>query len=237
MSAPLQNPALDAQAAQAGLIVAMAPDLEAAFARLDVSQLKESLPGYKLLIAAVARRYGLASATLAVRFYQGQRSAAGVTARYAVAPASPPPIGQVGQSVDWATQPLWSAEPDVESAKANVAGAVSNMVLDTGRQTVTDNAKADPAANGWARVPEPGTCAFCALLCIRGDVYRQKHNAEFKSHDNCRCHAEPVFTAYEPSAQIREWESQYYAATRGVHGMKNLQLAWRQAYEGRTPSK
>jgi hypothetical protein len=61
----------------------------------------------------------------------------------------------------------------------------------------------DRKAKGWARIPEPGACSSALMLATRGAVYRSEKGGDFKSHDNCRCHVEPVFTAYEPSAQVR----------------------------------
>lgn len=209
----------------------MQPDLEAAFARLDISALKQSLPQYQLLVAAITRRYGLMSARLATLQYESARQAAGVTSKFTVAPQLPPLVAQVGQAVDWATQPLWAAQPDIETTKTNVTGAVNNLVLDAGRQTIIKNVHADPKAKGWARIPEPTACYFCALLATRGDVYKSEKAADFKSHDHCKCHAEPIFNAYEPSAQIRQWQQQYADATRDARGMKAKQLAWRHAFE------
>lgn len=226
----MSSPVTSAQAAQAGLVLAMAPDLQAAFGKLDVSQLKESLPAYKLLVAALARKYGAASATMAARFYGAQRSIAGVGSRFSPTPAPAAPVAQVGQAIDWATQPLWAAEPDLATAQTNIQGAVEKLVLDAGRDTIISNAHRDPHAKGWARIPEPGACYFCALLATRGDVYKAQKQAGFKSHDHCRCHAEPIFTAYEPSAQVRQWRADYAKATRSVSGSKAKQLAWRHAF-------
>ena len=49
---------------------------------------------------------------------------------------------------------------------------------------------------------------------------------------NCRCHAEPVFTAYEPSARMREAQATWAQATKGRYGA-DARAAFRQALEGR----
>lgn len=222
--------ATSSQAAQAGLVTALSYDLERAFNTLDVSSLRDSLPAFTLTVAGLVRRYGSASATLAVQQYLADRKAAGVTATFRPRPAALPPLPQVGATVSWATQPLWSAIPDVTAAQQRLTGAADMLVMDVGRQTIVDNTRRDRHAKGWARIPEPGACYFCAMLATRGAVYKQQ-TANFRSHDHCRCHAEPVFTAYEPSAQVREWQALYQRATAGVHGMKNAQKAWRKAFE------
>lgn len=163
-----------------------------------------------------------------------QRAAAGITAPFRPVIPDPPPVEQVAASVRWAVQPFYEGTPDLRVFTTKVSGAAEKLVLDVGRDTILHNVQRDKQAKGWARVPEPGACYFCALLATRGAVYRSEGSADFQSHDHCRCHAEPVFTAYEPSAQVRDWQVQYAQATAGVHGMKNLQRAWRAAYEGRT---
>ncbi len=49
---------------------------------------------------------------------------------------------------------------------------------------------------------------------------------------NCRCHVEPVFTAYEPSARMREAQKVWAEATRGRSGA-DARLAFRQALDGK----
>lgn len=239
---------VDPQAAQAGLAVVIERELARVWPTLEVDDLRVSLPRFKALVAALVRKYGQASTTLAVQAYQRQREAAGITAPFRPQPAPLPTVEQVAQTVDWATQPLWSAEPDVTLAQTQLQGATEALVLDVGRTTVIDNARRDRHAKGWARIPEPGACYFCALLAIRGAVYKDGSfddaNARFlpnkdtpstvKTHDHCRCHAEPVFNAYEPSAQIREWQALY---DDEVQGRGDLLKTWRQVFEERNVTR
>lgn len=217
----------------------MRPPLLAAWAYLNAAQMKQTMPDFTARIAALIHRFAPASATLAAQFYRQQRRAAGITAPFTPRPASPPPLEQIGKTVSWAIGDLWTvgtdAQPEPEqqmvaTAQKRLAGAVDKLVLDTGRNTIIANVAADRHAKAWARVPEPGCCYFCALLATRGAVYNER-SVDFKTHDHCRCQPEPVFTAYEPSAQIRQWQAMYADATRGVYGMKNLQKAWRGAFE------
>jgi len=130
-----------------------------------------------------------------------------------------------------------SAGSAIADAKARLAASSERLVLDTGRNTVIDSAQRDPKAKGWARIPEPGACSFCLMLATRGAVYRSESTADFKSHDNCRCHVEPVFTAYEPSAAVRQAQALWASSTRGKSG-NAARIAFRQAVEGRTaPTK
>jgi hypothetical protein len=206
------------------------------------------MPAFKAAVVQEVQRHAQVSATLAVQQYRRERVAAGAGRGFTPVPADPPVIAQVSQAVDWAVQPLWSADvltqplteagsSAIADAKARLAAAAERQVLDTGRQTIVDNAKADRKAKGWARVPEPGACSFCLMLATRGAVYRSEQSGGFKTHDHCRCHVEPVFTAYEPSARVREAQALWATSTRGKSGTA-ARIAFRQAVEGRTaPSK
>jgi hypothetical protein len=211
--------------------MAMTPSIDAAWAQIDFSDLDTSIPLFTRLMYALTHRFGQASATLAARAYVADRIAAGVRSPFTPRIA-PLPVGeQVGKTVNWAVQPLTLPKPDPELAKSQVEGSVTRLVQNVGRQTIVDSVAADKKAKGWARVPEPGCCSFCALLATRGAVYKVQKQADFASHNNCRCHAEPVFNAYEPSAQVREWQALYRSSTAGVHGMSNLQNAFRRAFD------
>lgn len=247
MSSPQQPPPPDPQAAQAGLAILVGLAIAHLWPSLDLLNLRKSLPAFKAAVVREVQQHAQASATMAARQYRQQRVAAGVGAGFTPRPADPPPVEQIAQAVDWAVQPLWSAEvladptmagsTAVADAKARLAASAERLVLDTGRNTVIDNAQTDRKAKGWARVPEPDACSFCLMLATRGAVYRSEATADFTSHDNCRCHVEPVFTAYEPSARVREAQALWATSTRGKSG-NAARIAFRQAVEGRTaPSK
>ncbi len=218
------------QAAQTGLVMAMGADLETAWTQLDLTDLSTALPKLTRQVAALTTKYGLASGTLAVYQYRQARAAAGLTNPFTVTPAKTAPLQQVGQSLDWATQPLWSDQPNLVTAKTNVNGVAEKLVLGVGRQTIVDNVHRDSKAHGWARITEPAPCAFCALLAIRGAVYRSDKAASFQAHDHCRCHAEPLFGPYEPLPQIQQWQQLYKDSTTGGNAAKTRRQ-WRRAFD------
>jgi hypothetical protein len=122
-------------------------------------------------------------------------------------------------------------------------GAVQNLVLDQGRDTIIGAVRQDKYAKGWARVTSPGACSFCVMLALRagtGFLYTSKQSANFRAHTPnadgsgglCQCHAEPVFTAYEPSARMREAQAMWESSTKGRSG-NDARNAFRQASEGR----
>ena len=71
-----------------------------------------------------------------------------------------------------------------------------------------------------------------ALRAGAGFLYTSKRSADFSAHDNCRCHAEPVFNAYEPSYRMRQMQMLWAEATAGRSG-HDARVAFRQAVEGR----
>lgn len=221
------------QTAQAVISALVLRDLAQAWPNLDPANLKATLPRYTQLVYALIHKYAPLSGALAGRFYQQARRDAGLLSG-SVRVADLPPPEQVATAVQWATTGLWADPTAIEPAQTKIDGAVAKLVQDVGRTTITGTVQADDAAKGWARITEPAPCAFCALLATRGAVYKTRQTAAFKAHDHCRCHPEPIFTAYEPSAQVRDWQAQYAEATRGVRGSRNQRNAWRQAFEGRT---
>ena len=88
----------------------------------------------------------------------------------------------------------------------DVWAMIDRHVLNGHRQTMMLSAMA--AGNGYARKPEPGSCAFCLMLASRGAVYASKQHAQSvgapgvvlrgnkrqgdRYHDNCRCVAVEV---------------------------------------------
>lgn len=148
------------------------------------------------LAALVAARAPL-SAGLAANYYTSARLAAA---------ASPfTPFQAAAPDVDYVASSLAVTGPSIagrlyalgrpaqaitEAALTATAGNVSRLVLNTGRQTIVDNARTDPAARGWQRIASANACEFCTQLS--GRVYRSD-NADFPAHNHCGCTADPVF--------------------------------------------
>lgn len=116
-------------------------------------------------------------------------------------------------------------------AFVRLAGSVSRMVLNAGRETVTQMVGADPALIGWIRVTTEKPCAFCAMLATRGAVYRQA-GAGFRAHDHCACTAEPVARNDHAAwpERNRQLLQTWNDATRGLTGSE-ARRAFRRAIE------
>jgi len=234
----------------------MGRDLAQAWQLVDSHDLRGTLPRFKLAVLAIVRRYGQGSASLAAQAYRTERSAVGIIAPLTIRTAPLPPPEQVQVAIDWATKSLWGPQhPDTfTTVQTKVLGASEKMALDVGRHTVIDTVGLDQQARGWARIPKPGACSFCALMATRGAVYKEHTGAanvrgprnpdagvaflgegQAKFHDHCRCVLVPVFGPYEASAQIREWDALYSRVSKGKQGRDALN-AFRVAYEAQQGS-
>jgi len=80
------------------------------------------------------------------------------------------------------------------NALTQSTGSMARLVLDAGRDTITQTIRADRAAFGWQRILGGGGCDFCQMLAGRGAVYKED-TADFPSHDHCGCTSEPVYDA------------------------------------------
>lgn len=208
----------------------------------DLHDLRGSSVRLVPAIRALVDRYGRAGASVALAQYRNDRRAAGVGGRAPVRMPSPTAVEDITSAVGHVLAPLYGAPDDtaVENAKKALESSVEQMVLDQSRTAVIEAVGSDPQAKGWARVTEPGACYFCALLATRGAVYKSEATASFQAHrryangtgGDCRCHAEPFFNVYEPTAQARQWMADHARLKEENGGHLSL-LQWRRAYEGR----
>lgn len=220
------------QAAQAAIAASAARQVASLWQYIDLARLKTSLPEYATAVSAVTQQHGRAASSLAASFYEARRQESDVRGSFRVAPAEPAGTDQITSAIDWATKGLWSKSPDVEGSQKLVTGVVEKYSLDPGRFTIIDAVHNDRQSTGWARSVEPGACSFCLLLATRGAIYRSERTADFRSHDHCRCHVEPLFGPYEPSAEIRRAQALYRSVKGTVRGPAAVRRAFRQAVEG-----
>lgn len=225
--APAVDAAAGAQLSQAGLAAVVAATVPGLMDHVRVHDLAATQRDLTVLLTNLAHRYGLASAALAVQQYLAARRTAGL-GRITIRPAAPAPLEQVATAVRWATQGLYGPEPNLPVFQTKLTGVAEKLVLDTGRRTIVDTVHSDRQARGWARIPEANPCSFCALLATRGAVYKA-NTVGFRSHDHCRCHAEPIFGRYEPSERVQAWRDIYASIPHGKPAQ--VRAAFRNAYE------
>lgn len=230
---------------QLGVALAAVPALQGAFAQIPATGTWDKR-AWSLAVAALIRRHAQAASALALRDYQRQRAAAGVTQPFRPRPYLPT-MQQLGSTTDWTLGTLYGPGGNPQQAQENLVTGSERLILDAYRETVAKNAEQDRAARGWAREAEPGCCWFCAMLTTRGAIYltedsagrqaneRFKGDGLFKFHNNCRCTAVPVFNVYEPTARTREWQQLWRQTMRPaggprVTGMAHMQAAWQAAF-------
>lgn len=129
--------------------------------------------------AALATKYGEASAALAAEFYDLMAELSGVTMPPAL-PADPATIDEVAKAV---VGTLKTGNEEI------ISSAVARLVKMAGVDTTMQNALRDGAE--WAWVPHGDTCAFCITLASRG--WQRASKKALKGghaehiHANCDC--------------------------------------------------
>lgn len=149
------------------------------------------------------------SAALAVDFYEEERVRAGVRDRAFVTEfvVSDRTV-KIRRGIAWASDPLFS--DDEETAAKRLAEVVQLETARPYRDTILTNRRKDPQSVGWRRITS-GACKFCRMLADRGAVYRES-TAQFASHPNCHCTAQPVFRDNDPGTEVGAF--QYMASRR-----------------------
>lgn len=132
--------------------------------------------------------------------------------------------------IRWKAGVLWDS-PDSKANPGELYEWLDNMldsrIRDTARDTIRGNARHDPRRPRYARVSNPGCCAFCALMSSRGYVYGSEDSASFANsrsfHRNpktgketCRCEIVPEFRkgdnrieGYDPARLERLYRDAY----------------------------
>ena len=167
---------------------------------LSWDDLDGTYPALAGAAAEMVAKYRRTSAGLSAAFLRAHRVASGLDGAVDVVT---PPVLNVEQ-FDAVLHSLTVASVKVAASKAipaNVAmgnalvrssGVMSRLVLDAGRQTVTQTIQSDDRATGWRRVLGGGGCDFCRMVADR--VYL-RGNADFDAHGKCGCPSEPVYRA------------------------------------------
>jgi hypothetical protein len=119
-----------------------------------------------------------------------------------------------------------------EMARRGLMGASVRVVLNGGRNTVTNAAAGDNVATGWERIVESSPCADCARRAASGGV-RKEQSSSFRAHDHCTCLARVVFKGQSSAnaGLAEEWGR----TTMGKNG-KDAIAAWNQYWSEKNGS-
>lgn len=114
---------------------------------------------------------------VAAQWYKTLRTNAGISSSFRVVPAQAS-VDQLEAGLRYSLSPLFQPEKFIGSdVLSMLAGFSQKMIANSGRDTISETAFADPVRTGWARVPRAGCCAFCGLLASRGAVYLSSASA------------------------------------------------------------
>jgi hypothetical protein len=185
------------------LVTLATADLTEFWRALDRSDAVATRDAVLRFLPGLVQQYGEIGAALAADFYDDFRTEAPQArgSYRAFMPDVEIPVEQTAAGARWALGSLFGPS-DVAAGDAaaltNLSGVTKRLILTPARDTVIENAVADPAAGGWRRVARGAeTCKFCRMLVDRGNVYTEE-TAAFSAHDDCDCAAEPAFGDVTP---------------------------------------
>jgi hypothetical protein len=196
---------------------------------LDTSDPRAATRALLALMPEIGERWAGPQAVAAADFYEDLRDYYGASGRYTPRVDVEVPVEAIRRNVRWATESIFSVDPDVQELMRRLSGSLERHVRDAGRDVVAENAMVDRATTGWRRVARPDACAWCVMLSTRWGDYSSKEAATAvgsgqagrvrgsqpeasRYHDYCRCRAEAVFPGWQPDAQEQAWAQAYERA-------------------------
>lgn len=229
--------------AQAELVAQSLQDVLAAWPLLDPASLSGTFPEYARVLTAMLAARRESSTSLAAAYLQAYREAEGVAGSLDVVAAEAIAEAQALTSL-LVTGPIAAkvairggktAEAAMTSALTQTLGASARIVQGGGRETVYRTVLDDGEARGVQRITDGAPCAFCAMLAGRGAVYKSEMTADFRAHDKCGCHAEPIYRSKGTFAapHLAEFSQLWADSTKGLHGDDAI-AAFRRAYNARS---
>lgn len=194
-------------------------DLEKLWATLPFGQPEACREILLQAVPGLVEKYGQMAAVAALEWYEQLRAVAPGLPAYRA--TLPPASGLQGEVVRASLGGLWETDEtrrQVERDKVFNAlnEIVEKNVKQAARDTVTYNARRDPAKSRYARVPSgEKTCAFCMILASRGFVYKNAETAGMTEvfHTKCDCQIVPEFgkgnariSGYDPDAMQEKYQ-------------------------------
>lgn len=178
-------------------------EIRAQVAHIDFSDQDKAMDEVRVVMQAVADKYGVGARELAAQWYdycrrigigRGYTAGIGESTRYSMQ-----------SDINAAIDKLNAGEITLDEFTANLGGVIVAQINRDARNTIMGNLSADfqraQEANdvdtmgkiGFCRVPVAGGCAFCVLLASRSYYPWQMYNSaqtageSRKFHDDCRC--------------------------------------------------
>lgn len=152
-------------------------DAEVAALLTEVSRLSADAARDVLqrLVPGLVDPYVSAAGVLGASWYEELRSASSAGGSFNAKVPELPTAQRFAALVGWAVSPMYGQSDS--TVLSLLAGGVQKMISGAARAAVEENAQVDRVLVGYARIPRPGCCAFCALLASRGPVYNSSASA------------------------------------------------------------
>ncbi|WP_346921703.1 hypothetical protein [Glutamicibacter creatinolyticus] len=170
-------------------------ELRRVLGRIDLANPAVARSALFEAIPPLVERWGDVAAVVAAEWFEQFRAVEGASGpRATLAPKVPE--GVINGRLGFATRESGHLFAGQTSEFANFLSLIVNeYVLQPGHDTVAMNSARSKAR--YARVPEPGACAFCLTLASRGFVYTKSTVTGTKGgeryHGYCRCKGMPVW--------------------------------------------
>lgn len=195
-------------------------DLEKLWATLPFGQPEACREILLQAVPGLVEKYGRTGAVAALEWYEQLRAATlGLPAYRATLPSA---AGLPGEVVRASLGGLWETDETRRQVERDKVFNALNAIVEKGvkqaaRDTITYNARRDPAKPRYARVPSGAkTCAFCTILASRGFVYKSAETAGMTTqfHSKCDCQIVPEFKkgtarikGYDPDALYEKFQA------------------------------
>lgn len=183
------------------------------FPALNLADIDRTAPGWVLAVEQSTAQHYAMSQSLAHRYYEASRGAAGYLDEVAfVLPSIDGDRLRASLTLKgpYAAKRMLSRGVMPDRVARLLFGTTGGIALRHGqagaRDTIVTAANADPKCYGWQRLASAGACDFCLFLADRGAVYREE-TAAFAAHDACGCRAAPKFKGGElgPEATAEQY--------------------------------
>lgn len=175
----------------------------------DPDMLRDSMLDF---YPSMVRRYGESAATVAMEFYDEQRSMSKVAGSYSSVMAAVPEDDVLRDNVRYHMGSYYE-NGDGDLLAENLGRSAQRHIMNAAEQTIVKNAKRDKAHPRWALVAHPGACQYCLMLSSRGFVYHEKDTVMASRHDGCTCtpvvdfdKRNPHLVGYDPNAIYDRWK-------------------------------
>ena len=184
-------------------------DLHTVWQALDLGSPRQARDVLFEVLPELTDIYGEQAAFIAAEWFEELRALERVPGSFSASMAETVPREVVVARVSYGARHLFTEQPELTLPFLETA--LSEYVLQPGRDTIQRSSIEDPRASGWHRETRPSDsyhkgCGFCQMLAGRGGVYKRA-TASFAAHGKCHCVAVPSWDANAPEVPAAAYEA------------------------------